>query len=113
MEQIKLALRHVIGGSSRRFAETLYNEYLESGDYSNIDCVVTAVTSNLGRALFSASSQGNEGTDIAQKLRVVIRALQDLLHNVTEGNDVSDLRGCIEEATFAHLRWVSLPLEAS
>ena len=93
-KQIKLALQHAIGQSSRQFAETLCNEYLKSGDYSNINSAVTTVTQLKSQlcTVRLASPQGNDGADIAQKLRVVIHVLEDLLLNAMEGNSISDLQ---------------------
>ncbi|KAF8136191.1 hypothetical protein EV363DRAFT_1395331 [Boletus edulis] len=94
MKEISLVLQHTIRGSSYQFAETLCNEYLESGDYSNIDSTVTAVTQLESRlhTFRLALPQGNEGADIALRLRVVIRVLDDLLLNAMVGNNISDLQ---------------------
>ena len=40
-----------------------------------------------------ALHQSNEGADIALKLCLVIRVLEDLLLNAMEGSDISDLQG--------------------
>lgn len=96
-KQVELALQHTIRGLSRQFVESLCNKYLQSGDgnYSKIYNTLTTIEQLECwlRAVQSAVLQGNVGADTAQKLRVVICILEDLLLNAMEGNDISDLQG--------------------
>ncbi|KAF8121449.1 hypothetical protein EV363DRAFT_1155600 [Boletus edulis] len=93
-EQIELALQHVIGGSSRLFVDSLCDGYLKGGDYSDIYGALTTVEqldSRL-RAIQLAASRCHEEVATTQKLRTMIRILEDLLLNAMEGNDIADLR---------------------
>ncbi|KAG6372724.1 hypothetical protein JVT61DRAFT_7497 [Boletus reticuloceps] len=93
-EQIEVELQRITGKSSRKFVNSLCDEYLKNSDYSNIYSSLTALEQLEGRlrAIQWAAPQGHEGTATAQKVRMVTRILEDLLLNAMEGNNISDLR---------------------
>ncbi|KAF8131970.1 hypothetical protein EV363DRAFT_1164363 [Boletus edulis] len=93
-EQIEVELQRIIGKSSRKFVNSLCDEYLKNSDYSNIYSSLTALERLEGRlrTIQWTAMQGHEGTATAQKVRMVTWILEDLLLNAMEGNDISDLR---------------------
>lgn len=94
---IELTLKEIIGRSSRERMDALCQCFIASGNYqeiSNTLSLVEALNKRIRNVAFHRWSES--GTDvpktlISQAIHTVVKALEDLLLNAMEGNDLSQL----------------------
>ncbi|KAF8834860.1 hypothetical protein BDN67DRAFT_985014 [Paxillus ammoniavirescens] len=93
--EIEVDLKSIIGRSSYHLVESLCQEYMHSGDYSNISDVVSQME-GLDDRLHTLVYRADDGkaTDLSNNICSITRALEDLLLNTMEHIDITGIWKC-------------------
>lgn len=90
-------MREIIGGSSRELMDALCQRFIASGNYREIFDILSSVEGLNKRVQNLASCGWLDGrfdvpeSSISRAIHTVVKALEDLLLNAMEGNDLSEL----------------------
>ncbi|KAH0839409.1 hypothetical protein J3R83DRAFT_139 [Lanmaoa asiatica] len=94
---VKSDLRDIIGASSREWLNALCECFLSSGNYTEINDVLSVVEGLYSHVQKLASKHWGPGvieapeSALSKSIRTIIKMLEDLLLNAMEGNDVRRL----------------------